>query len=379
MHFFPPHIGGMEEVARAQASSLARRGQDVTVLTCAHSRGLARREAADSFAVRRVFSLNLFERRFGVTFPLIGPVGAVRIARSVFQARTVHIHDVFYLSSHVAFAAALLLRRRYFLTQHVALVDHPSRLVMAAQRLAYGSVGGAMLRRAEHVVVYNARVRDFVVSLGVDPVRVLMNHNGIDTEVFSPVAGRTEKEELRRRYGLPVDRPVVLFVGRLVPKKGCDLVMNAACPDYTTLVVGDGAPVTTDPGPDVVMFGPATREQLVDLYRLSDVFVFPAIGEMFTLVMQEAMAAGLPVVTSEDSAYGEYGLDGHMIAFAPRDAAAIRRAVTAIVTDPARAAAMGRYARRLAEERFSWEANYGREYAVYGHKEEDVRVAGLAG
>jgi glycosyltransferase involved in cell wall biosynthesis len=244
-----------------------------------------------------------------------------------------------------------------------------------------------MLRRAEQVVVYNARVRDFVVSRGVDPGRVLLTHNGIDTGRFAPPpeeSAEAVKAELRSRYGLPPGRPVALFVGRLVPKKGFDLVTAAASSRYTTLIVGEGAGSPPPAGPGVVFFGPATKDQLVDLYRLADVFVFPAVGEMFTLVMQEAMAAGLPVVTTDDPAYQAYGLDRERIGFVERDADAIRRMVTGILDSPERAAAMGRYSRRLAVERFSWEANYRREYAVYasgaGQPPEEVRlVPGLAG
>jgi peptidoglycan/LPS O-acetylase OafA/YrhL/glycosyltransferase involved in cell wall biosynthesis len=365
MHYFPPHIGGMEEVGGAQAASLAAKGHPVEVLTCAHGRGLPRTEPVAGYRVRRVRALNFLERRYGVTFPIIGPLGAARIFRQVRRTDVVHIHDVFYPTSHVAVAAARLLRRPYYLTQHVAMVPHPSRLVMTAQRLIYSTVGGSALRHAARVVVYNARVRDFVVEMGVAPGSVVLNHNGIDTDVFSPQPDEGGKADLRRRYGLPADRPVVLFVGRLVPKKGFDLVIRAASPEWTTLIVGEGAGAPTGGGPDVVMFGAAGRRQLVDLYRLSDVFVFPAEGEMLTLVMQEAMAAGLPVVTTDDPAYREYDLDRELIAFVERGPEPIREAIATVLSTPGRAAAMSSYSRSVAVERFGWAGNYTREYSIY--------------
>lgn len=365
VHYFAPHIGGMEEVSRAQATSLSRRGHPVTVVTCAHTGGLPRRDRSHGFELHRIRALNFLERRFGITFPLVGPLGALRIARQVRRAGIVHIHDVFYPSSHVAAAAARLLRRPYHLTQHVAMVEHPSRLVTGAQRFVYATVGGAALRGAASVIVYNARVRDFVVGLGVPADRVVVNHNGIDTDLHAPLPDPAARAALRARYGLPADRPVVLFVGRLVPKKGYDLVMAAARDGWTTLIVGEGAGSPPSPPAGVVLFGAAGREQLVDLYRLSDVFVFPAVGEIFTLVMQEAMASGLPVVTTDDPAYAEYGLDRNRMGFVARHAAAIGDEVGAILASPARAAAMAAYSRALAVERFSWEANYHVEYSVY--------------
>lgn len=361
IHYFAPHIGGMEQVARCQVSSLAARGHSVSVLTCAHGPGLERVGGGPGWQVTRSPALNFLERRFGVTFPIIGPGMVREVWRGIGRADVVHIHDVFYPSSHVAFLVALLRRRPFVLTQHVAMVDHPSRLVMSMQRLMYATFGRAMFGRAERVVTYNARVRDFVVAHGGMPDRVEMNHNGIDTDFFSP-AGPAERAELRERHGLPADRPVVLFVGRLVPKKGYELVIQAADPGHTTLIVGEGAgrPAAVPEG--VVMFGPATQEQLRDLYRLSDVFVFPALGEMFTLVMQEAMASGLPVVTTDDPAYSEYGLDRSLIAFCDRRPRDIRRAVGEVLGSSGRRRAMAEYSRRLALERFGWEANYQQEY-----------------
>jgi D-inositol-3-phosphate glycosyltransferase len=370
--FFPPHVGGLEEVGRAQARSLAERGHPVTVITCAHRRDAVGEEAVpDGYRIRRVPALNFIERRWGVTFPLVSPLLLRRMLREVRRAEVVHIHDAFYPLSHVAFLACLIAGRPFHMTQHVAVVDHPSRLVVAVQRVIYAMAGRPMFRRAVSVVAYNARVRDFVVGHGAAPGRVCMQHNGIDTGWFTP-ADTAAKVELRRRYGLEADRPVVLFVGRLVPKKGARLVIESASPSHTTLVVGQGADVPDRIPAHVVMFGVADRDQLRDLYRLADVFVFPAVSEMFTLVMQEAMASGLPVVTTDDPAYAEYDVDRHLIAFVPRTAPALAAAIGGILSDPARAAAMGEYSRRLAVERFSWDVNYPSEYELYG-------IAGDAG
>lgn len=365
MHYFPPHLGGMEGVGRSQAQSLSRRHRDVTVLTCAHRRGLLREEPVGGYTVRRIRAVNWLERRFGITFPLIGPVGALRILAAVRRAAIVHVHDVFYPTSHAVYLSARLLRRPYYLTQHVATVPHPNGLVMGVQRAIYSTVGGAMLRHAAGITVYNARVRDFVIDLGAPPERVGLSYNGIDVELFRPLADPQAKRELRRSLGLPEDRPVALFVGRLVPKKGFDIVAAAGTERWTTLIVGDGSGVELPGGEGVVYYGAADPDVVPDLYRASDVFVFPAVGEMLTLAMQEAMASGLPVVTTDDPAYGEYDLDRELIGFVARDASEVRRRIDLILSRPDLAARMASYSRRLAEERFSWEANYVHEYARY--------------
>ena len=82
----------------------------------------------------------------------------------------------------------------------------------------------------------------------------------------------------------------MLFVGRLVPKKGVDRLIAARGSDYHIALVGSGTVPSLPPG--VTCLGPIERDELRDLYRAADLFAFPAVGEMLTLVMQEAMAAG---------------------------------------------------------------------------------------
>ena len=366
IHYFPPHIGGMEEVARNSATSLAGAGHDVTVLTCRHDRRLPLREVdRRGFAVRRMAALNTIETRLGVTFPIVSPmflVEAVRLARS---ADVVHIHDAFYPSSHAAGLATRLVSKPMVMTQHVALVDHPSRVVRAVQRVVYRLAGRPLFARAARIVTYNENVRSFLLEQGVQDEKVLLHHNGIDTDYFTPVEA-AERAGLRARYGLPGDRPLVLFVGRLVPKKGYDLVHDARGPRHFTLIVGNGY-VDTGYGDDddVQYYGPASREELRDLYRAADLFVFPAVGEIFTLVMQEAMSSGLPVITTDDPGYASYDLDRTRIELVTRSAAAIADAIERVLGDGDRQRAMAAYSRRVAVARFSWDANFHEELAVY--------------
>jgi len=366
IHYFSPHIGGMEEVAKHQAQILAELGHEVTVLTLSPERRLPRREITeDGYTIRRIPALNAIENRFNITFPIPSPTLWWALREEVRRADVVHLHDVFYLSSPLAALAATTSKKPFFLTQHVALVDYPSRFVMAVQRMVYATTGRAMFRKATGIVVYNANVRDFVLGRGVADERLVYKHNGIDTQFFLPV-GEVDKLALRKRYGVPPDRPVVLFLGRLVPKKGFQFVVDASSPDHTTLIVGSGSvPGSMSGERDVVFFGPASRDEARDLYRLSDLFVFPTTGEIFTLVMQEAMACGLPVVTSDDPGYAEYDLDRSQIEFIERDQAAVTSAIRSLLASPCRRAAMGRYSRALAEERFSWTSNYHQEYAIY--------------
>ena len=363
--YFPPHIGGLEMVVQRQAESLAAVGHDVTVLTCRHDRSVPRRERSPKgYQIIRRPSLD-FTESHGAPFPLISPGSLLRSLKDLGPYDAVHVHDMFYLSSHVAGLAAVLLRKPLFITQHVAIVDHPNPVVMAAQAAIYQTVGRFLYDRARRIVTYNPNVHAFVRSLGLPAERLLLTTNGIDTAYFAP-ASPQEKKALRARYGLPVTKPIVLFVGRLVHKKGFDLVFNARSDQYLTVIAGSGeVPAEMKSDARVVMFGPATQAQVRDLYRLSDLFVCPAVGEMLTLVMQEAMACGLPVITAQNEGYKAYSLRHDLISFVERRADVLRARALDILSNHALHQEMSEYSRRVAIDTFSWQKNYPNELAIY--------------
>jgi glycosyltransferase involved in cell wall biosynthesis len=133
-------------------------------------------------------------------------------------------------------------------------------------------------------------------------VPAAMMFTGVDTEIFHPAAGAA-KPDIRRRLGLSPDRPVVLFVGRFVEKKGLQILSQMARqrPDIQWAFAGWGHLDPQDWGlPNVIVFRGLSGPGLVPLYQMADVFVLPSKGEGFPLVIQEALACGLPVVCSAE-------------------------------------------------------------------------------
>ena len=345
--FVLPHVGGVEVIVQQQAASLAEEGFDVTVVT-SDPKGSPADGSADvrapepPYRVVRNRAWNGLERR-GIPYPVWRVGGYARLFRLVRESDVVHVHDVTYLSSLCAAIFARVARRPLVLTQHVAVVAHDKGMVELVQRAVYGTWGRMVWRWAGEVVVYNPIVRRFLVDFGVDARKIRLVYNGIDTAYFSPGDG-TERRGVHARYGLPAETPVVLFVGRLVPKKGVDRLIAARGSDYHIALVGSGTVPSLPPG--VTCLGPIERDELRDLYRAADLFAFPAVGEMLTLVMQEAMACGLPVVATDEPDYAAYQFGPDDIAFVPADAAGLKRALQSLLHDRARLARMRAAARR---------------------------------
>ena len=187
----------------------------------------------------------------------------------------------------------------------------------------------------------------------------------------------------RRAIGLPVDRPVVLFVGRIQPLKGPDVAIRAlaamARRDAMLVIVGGASGLDGDREMQqatalVHELGLADRVRFVDpkphhilssYYRAADVVVVPSRSESFGLVALEAAACGIPVVATAVGGLLNIvhdGVTGHLIE--GRDPARFARALTQVIEDPAGAAAMGAAAAVRARH-FTWSFTAARLRRLY--------------
>jgi D-inositol-3-phosphate glycosyltransferase len=373
--YFPPHVGGVEVVAQNQARSLAAAGHRVTVATTRTDPASSSHETVEGYTVVRLPASNVLERRAGIPYPLIGPAFGRRLRRLVAECDVVHVHDVLYQPSQLAAVFARMVGKPLVVSQNIGSVHHPRRLVRGFERLTRATAGRYIWRRARRITAHNQLVYEHLRAHRVPPERIVRTTNGIDTTVFAPGPPR-DATAWRARLGLepdsgsgsgsgsggrdpanPVDRrPIVLFVGRMVEQKGYRELIRAAGPEYRIVLAGAGTPPDELP-PGVSYVGPVPRAELVDLYRLADVFAHPSAGEVFPLVVQEAMACGVPVVTTDDPRYDGYRVDRRLLRLTTPDAAALRAEILAVLADPDLRARMAGYGRRYAEEHFEWRRN----------------------
>ena len=263
------------------------------------------------------------------------------------------------LGPRTALAAAWAAR------QGAALViwSYAARSAAAAAGPARGLLRRALLARADAVVGMGSQARAVLLELGVAPERLFDAPNAHDAEGWSlrlaAAEPAAERAALRARRG--ARERLALFPARLEAAKGIDPLLRAWSEldareraDWTLLVVGEGprqpaldrARAALEPGAIVQL--PAQRpEELAGLYAAADLLVFPSLGDPWGLVVNEAMAAGLPVLGSrwagcadELIAEGDTGW-----CFDPLDPEDFRRALRRALSDPD-AARLGERARR---------------------------------
>jgi glycosyltransferase involved in cell wall biosynthesis len=299
-HFYPAHGGGVENVAAQLATRMAAEGAEV--VWCASDTDAP--PVIPGVRCEPMTTLNTIERISGFPYPLWGPASVRRLANCVRSADAVHVHDCIYAGSLLAAWLARRGGKRLVVTQHIGPVPLPPLLrplLAAANRLGARFV----LRAADGVAFISPAVRQYFESLCGPSPRFHYVANGVDTQTFHPEQG--DPRERRAALGFDPARPLLLFVGRFVAKKRLPIVraMAALRPDWQWCVIGQGP---EQPGAwglaNVRVLPPMQQRELATYYRAADLLVLPSSGEGFPLVVQEAMACGLPGCITADVAGG---------------------------------------------------------------------------
>ena len=355
-HFYPAHGGGVEQVAAQLATRMVAAGAQV--VWCASDTDAP--PVLTGVRCEPMASFNGIERLSGFPYPLWSPGSLLRLSRLVRTADAVHVHDCIYAGS---LAAAWLARRhhkRLAVTQHIGLVPLPALLRPV---LALANRVGAwwVLRRAAGVAFISPAVRRYFEALAGPSPCFHDVANGVDGAVFHP--HDVDLRDQRGALGFEPARPLMLFVGRFVPKKRLPIVraMAALRPAWQWCVIGHGPEQPQNWGlPNVRVLAPMAQAALAAYYRAADLLVLPSEGEGFPLVVQEAMACGVPACITADVAAGS-SMPGELwleLPEAPGETA--QRGVAAIDGwlgwPAARRAGQRAACARYAAERWQWDA-----------------------
>jgi glycosyltransferase involved in cell wall biosynthesis len=368
-HYYPPHVGGLEVVAREVAAGLQRAGHPVSVLTSACGAQAGEHNEA-GVQVRRIPAWNGFEGTIGVPFPLFSPSLIWRAFTMVRRADVVQIHDMLYVSCWVTALFCRLLRTPYVVTQHVGLVAHSMAIVRWVQILVHRTLGRWVLRGADHIIPINTFIEASTQRL-VPRARTRVLRNGVNTERYRPAVG-SERATLRARYGLPVEGLLFFYVGRFVPKKGFDLL--AACVDdaYTLVFVGGDRPEGLPEDRRRIFLGSRAADEVAELYRTADLFVSASVGES-PLTVLEAMNSGVGVLLNEDPGLRALGVGGAGVRWLPMDHQSLRTELGALAADRHALTAMGQEAVATAADSFSWDHHVAELQRVFADSCKAVR------
>ncbi|MEY4348553.1 MAG: hypothetical protein RIS43_972 [Actinomycetota bacterium] len=243
-------------------------------------------------------------------------------------------------------------------------------------------------RAADAIIAVSEGMRADVLDCYpfVDPNKVHVVHNGIDSDYFTPTSNETELRSL----GIDPARPYVLFVGRITRQKGLihllraaanlprdvQLVLAASSPDEKHIGEEVSAAVHTlkESRPDDVVWieTMVSKNQLRILLSHATVFACPSIYEPLGIVNLEAMACGTPVVASAVGGIPEVVVNGEtglLVEYNSDDVASFESNIAAslneLLDNPSLCASMGAAGRKRAVENFGWSAIAQRTLNIY--------------
>lgn len=299
-HYFEERGGGIEIVAAALAGRLASQGFETAWLAAG---GVCNGERETGPRKVALPASSVAEKLLGVPYPLLGPSAWLAIFRETARNDVILVHDALYMSSVVGWLAARLRRKPLVVVQHVGFVPYRSVFLRRLMQAANRCIAAPLLGRADRVIfISELTMRHFAGLRLRRPPAVIFN--GVDTDIFSPPAASSQIADARRSLGLPPHGPIALFVGRFVEKKGLRILERLARlrGDVVFAFAGNGA---LDPRhwglPHAHVYSDLSGPTLAPLYRASNLLLLPSTGEGFPLVVQEALACGLPIVCGTDT------------------------------------------------------------------------------
>ncbi|MEW6346016.1 MAG: glycosyltransferase family 4 protein [Pseudomonadota bacterium] len=348
------------EVARAALAA----GHHVTIVASEMARDLLACprlrfvEIAESALPTRLAKYQIFALRSGAwirahraEFDVVHVNGFIAWARA--DVNTVHfVHDGWYRCGFYPFRVA----GGWYPAYQVAY----TRLNALCEKWAF--------RHSRVVVPVSQKVGAEVRALGIDAGTMQVIHNGVDADEFAPGVAT------REAFGLPAEPFMLLFAGDLrVSRKNLDAVLHAlvSTPPHVHLAVA--GILRNSPYPALAAtLGVGARVHFLDLVqdmprlmRSVDAFVFPSRYEAMSLVMLEALAAALPVVTVA-TAGGAEVIDSRcgVVLDSPEDIAGLAQAIVHLAQHPMEARAMGAAARELAQS-LTWQSMAARYLSLY--------------
>jgi starch synthase len=302
----------------------------------------------------------------------------LRMAHAAAQASVVHSHT--WYTGMAGHLASMLHAIPHVLTAHSLEPMRPWK----AEQLGGGYrvslwVEKTAVEAADAVIAVSAGMRQDVLSAypALDPSRVHVVKNGVDTTVWHPTPPDPE-ESVLAELGVDPSRPMVAFVGRITRQKGVPHLIAAAhrFDPEVQLVLCAGAPDTPEIAAEVrtaVDELAATRtgvfwvRDFLPVHEISEIlsaataFVCPSVYEPLGIVNLEAMACGTAVVASDVGGIPEVvddGVTGTLVHHDPQDPRGfesdLAEAVNALVQDPGKAARYGAAGRQRCIDEFSW-------------------------
>ncbi|GJL52638.1 glycosyltransferase family 4 protein [Candidatus Nitrospira salsa] len=346
---FPPLGGGGAKVVYGLAKSLVKNGHTIDVVTMGYQ-GLPKQETIDGIIVHRVPCIRT--RKSMCYSPEMVPyiLAAIPVITHLMKQHAYDLNHTHFIFPDGILAQILqkLTGLPYMITAHGSDVPgyNPDRFKI--QHKIFSPLWKSVVRNSERIICPSGSIQSLIHTIA-PTIRTCIIPNGINIDTFNP-----SRNKLNR----------VLIVTRMFERKGVQYLLKALENldyHYEVHIVGDGPYLKTLRGQvdeknlDVRFWGflDNQSQEIRELYETSRIFVFPSVSENFPIVLLEAMAAGMAIITTEGTGCAEV-VGKSAVFIKPRDSESIKNALQHLIADEAYCTTLGRSARKRLEDHFGW-------------------------
>ncbi|MDO8873284.1 MAG: glycosyltransferase family 4 protein [Methanoregula sp.] len=354
---YPAVVGGIGIHAHQMSTSQARRGHEVTVLTLNQNK-LTDNELINGYRVVR------FPSYFTICGNSFAPGLILEILKRKRAVEIIHAHSHLFFSTNVCALARLFHSAPLIITNHGLISASAPAWLNTLYKHTFSRV---TFHIADHIICYTPIEKENIVKLGIDSKKISVIHNGVDTTLFTP---RVSEKTTGKKQ--------ILWVGRFVTGKGVEYLIEAfsqvsiKSPGTHLVLVGVGPekPAIEERIKKLNLQSSVTfidyldNEKLPGIYKNSDVFVLPSLMEGVPRTILEAMACGIPVVTTNLPHLVSI-IDGAGLVVPSKEPTLLSDAILTILEDTFLAEKMGQRGRKRIEQEYSWEDTVGKVLALY--------------
>lgn len=296
-HYFPAHRGGIEKVCEEITNRMVK---NYPIELSWISSNQCHYPQVDNIQCYSVQSNNFLENKFGIPYPIWNISSIKSINSLIKNVDLVHIHDYIYMGNLLGFILTKINKKPVVITQHIGLVPYNNPFLRLLFNLLNKTLGKIILRLSNKTIFISTVVKKYFYG-DIPPIKIIPN--GVSHTTYLPLS-TSERVKAKKKLNLPMDKKVLLFVGRFVEKKGLHIIKSLASQlnDFHFILIGKGV-ITPSKwnlnNVNVLEF--MEKEQIVSYYQAADLFILPSKGEGFPLVIQESMACGTPVLTSTEN------------------------------------------------------------------------------
>ena len=367
---FLPSVGGIQIVTYEQSKRLLQKNFEPKIVT--NRIQTPKKYVYDGLKVECYESMNM-AFRLGIPYTIPTMPSFSVFTKNIKNSKIIHAHGHPYLTSLIAGKLAKYYEKPFVLTQHNTFIDYKN-IFNFVEKVNDITVGKETLKQADKIITVSNATKEYVLSLGANPNKIQVLHNGVDLNRFKPLPN--VKVDMRKKLGVPKEAKVVLTVRRLVYKNGVDTLIDAANivvkkkQNLVFIIVGKGPDMLSVQNQieqlglekNIKLAGFVADQDLHLYYNAADLFVLPSkSGEGLPLVALEAMACGLPVIATNVGGINEIMVKTFGKLVPANNPQALADAIAEFAelykeTDELRA---------IVEEQYSWDKNVARLVEVY--------------